>query len=316
MYRSLQSRQIEASACTGIRTLEATHGIEPNQRVRQLAGLKVLFGEEEKTKKTGYPVKGNPFLYLTALEETLRTLTKAGTFWVDDPQDTRSLNEKALNPQRLMIERECIEEHIAKCRRFVLEWVTKTPPPRTDNVLRQLIRIDVTIRQKWVDLYRTNEPPGITFTACVQQIAPVADGLWTADLTQLIHLDGGKATGKGSKTENKLAHVEKQLKAEREKRKSPKGKDRGGSKGAEKSTKGKGKGVHPGGKLKLKDGRMAQLAKARGDKKFCPFYGRENSCRKEAGKCEGKHICAVMTAAGRICEQNHPSSDHTGAILQ
>ena len=217
-----------------------------------------------------------------------------------------------------MIERECIEEHIAKCRAFLLEWTNKANPPRPESILRQLIRIDVNIRQRWCDLYRTNGPPGITFTSCVSMVSPVADGLWTADLTQLIYSHAGKGEGKGSKIEKQLANVQKQLTAEKKKRASPKGggKDRGNGKTSSEKPKGGSKGFTTGGKLKLKDGRLANLAKTRGGKGYCSYYGKGDTCKKKAGECQNKHVCAVMASAGRVCEQNHPSSDHTGPILQ
>ena len=43
---------------------------------------------------------------------------------VDDPEDNRPPDIKAASPQVLNKERSYIEEHIASCRTFIVEWTT------------------------------------------------------------------------------------------------------------------------------------------------------------------------------------------------
>ena len=59
------------------------------------------------------------------MQVLLRTLAKADTHVVDDPQDERSPAEKAVQPKARNIERELIEEDLAQCKAFALEWSTK-----------------------------------------------------------------------------------------------------------------------------------------------------------------------------------------------
>ena len=75
----------------------------------------------EKGKDQAFRISTNPFLFLCAQEVQLRSLAKAGSYWVTDPEDDRTPDEKLANPQRLNIERELIEDHLAECMSFVIE---------------------------------------------------------------------------------------------------------------------------------------------------------------------------------------------------
>ena len=91
---------------------------------------------------------------------------------VDDPEDERSEEERLKNPKRLMIEREPIEEHFAKCRKFAIEWSKKPRPLDPTVITKQLARIDLSIRESWCQLLRENKPEGRTFARCIKLTAP------------------------------------------------------------------------------------------------------------------------------------------------
>ena len=147
MWRQFQLRQIRADPVRGLKTLESTHGIEPNRTAKKMGTFRILDEAENPRPKTiQYQIGSNPFLFICALEVMLRTMTKAGTYWVDDPEDDRSSAERTKQPRRLMLDREPIEEHLAQCRAFVLEWSTKQRPPRDATITSQLARIDLRIR--------------------------------------------------------------------------------------------------------------------------------------------------------------------------
>ena len=59
-----------------------------------MGDLRLLGPEEQKGSNKSYFLHANPFPVLTAVEVLLRTLAKAGTYYVDDPQDDRSQSEK------------------------------------------------------------------------------------------------------------------------------------------------------------------------------------------------------------------------------
>ena len=142
----------------------------------------MLRNEDMKSKNRGFAINGNPFLWLIALEMFLHTLCKAGSYLVDDPEDTRQPEVRATSPQVLNIDRDCIEEHLASCCNFILEWTTKNNGPSYQTVPAQVSRIDLAIRSQWTDMYRTNLPAGITFTSCIRKTEATAEHLWTADL--------------------------------------------------------------------------------------------------------------------------------------
>ena len=86
MWRSLQNRQIQADPVIGLKTLESTHGIEPWKKTWKMGDLRLLGPEDQKGSNKSYSLDANLFCF-TAVEVLLRTLAKAGTYYVDDPQD-------------------------------------------------------------------------------------------------------------------------------------------------------------------------------------------------------------------------------------
>ena len=99
---------------------------------------------------------------------------------VDDPEDNRPADVRAASPQVLNIDRSYIEEHLASCRNFIVEWTTKNNGPSYQTVLTQVSRIDLAIRSKWTDMYRTNQPAGITFSNCIRKTEATAENMCAA----------------------------------------------------------------------------------------------------------------------------------------
>ena len=83
--------------------------------------LDILTNENKKTSNQSHGLNQNPFLWLLALENVLRSLCKAGSYLVEDPEDDRSADTIAACPTILNIERAPIEEHLARCQVFILE---------------------------------------------------------------------------------------------------------------------------------------------------------------------------------------------------
>ena len=69
--------------------LESTGGIEPGKRAWNIGDLRLVESDQAKNKEVNDNAKANPFLFLCALEVMLRTLAKAGSYWVTDPEDDR-----------------------------------------------------------------------------------------------------------------------------------------------------------------------------------------------------------------------------------
>ena len=232
---------------------------------------------------------------------------------VTDPEDDRPAAEIAALPQVPNIDRRHIEEHLALCRSFILEWTTKGNAPPEATVLAQVSRIDHRIRTKWTDTYRANVPENVTFTKCIMRPESTSDGLWAADLTRDMQSGKGgpsfadikaalaakgKGGAKGAKggnrgRETKVAKVTK-----------------GADKGAKSKDKGKGAGLTMGQTLTVNN-RKLKTVKSRGDKVFCTYYNSSKGCSK-GDSCSFKHSCSVLTAKGRVCEANHSAAEHTG----
>ena len=150
----------------------------------KIGQLDLLTNEDKKPTNQTHGLNQNLFLWLLALENFLRSLCKAGSYLVQDPEDDRSPEAIAASPKVLNIECAPIEEHLAQCRSFILEWTTKGKGSSDHLVFTQISRIDLSIRSKWTDLYRENVPEGVTFARCMKKVASSAEQLWTTDLSR------------------------------------------------------------------------------------------------------------------------------------
>ena len=88
MWRSLQTRQIITEKVKSLRTIHSKQGIEPEKKTTMIGNLTALC-PEQKRNDNGYSIGANPFLWLMSLEVQLRTLCKAGSYLVTDPEDDR-----------------------------------------------------------------------------------------------------------------------------------------------------------------------------------------------------------------------------------
>ena len=241
----------------------------------------------------------------------MRTMCKAGTYYVTDPEDDRTDAEKALNAKVLNIEREYIEEHLAQCRAFAVEWSTKAHPPSMAAITRQLTRIEINIRERWCKRYRTNE--NSTFTRCIRDTIPTADNLWSADLSrEMGEKEQPKGKGKEGKTVAKLqadiARLQRGTKTPNVKQ------DRGNKKG-DGQKKGQGKGSIVNGRKVTVKGKMVKTAQSRGNVTYCQYFNKDTGTCNKGADCKHAHKCWVMTSGTRVCEENHSAKDHPGATV-
>jgi hypothetical protein len=310
MWRHLLTRQLRAEEVRGLHTLESTSGIEPGKKQFTIGDLRLVTEEDRKGKEVQYRHNSNPFLFICCLEVMLRTLCKAGTFWCDDPEDDRTPEEIRVRPKRLMIERDPIEQHLAQCRAFTIEWSTKQHPPSTGAITRQMARIDLEIRKRWCKLFRENKPENRTFNTCIKETRSTADALWTADLSREMTTANPKGGGKGTLkvARSALAGAQKGSR-----KGSGKTTHKGGSNKSNQS-KGGGKGsLVIGSNIKVKN-KMAKSARSRGSKNFCIFYNAKGNCNK-GDQCAMAHQCNLLTADNRVCEGNHPAMKHPGDFM-
>ena len=232
---------------------------------------------------------------------------------VTGPEDDRPAAEIAASPQVPNIDRRHIEEHLALCRSFILEWITKGNAPPEATGLTQVSRIDHRIRTKRTDAYRANVPENVTFTRCIMRADSTSDGLWAADLTR--DMQSGK--GGPSFTDIKAALAAKGKGGANGAKGGNRGREtkvakvaKGTAKGAESKDKGNGAGLTMGQTLTVNN-RKLKTIKSKGDKVFCTYYNSAKGCSK-GQSCSFKHSCSVLTAKGRVCEADHSAAENTG----
>ena len=148
----------------------------------------LLTNENKKTNSQAHGLSSNPFLWLLALENFLRSLCNAGSYLVRDPEDDRSPEDISASLKVLNIERGPIEEHLAQCTALILEWTNMGNGTPGHIVFAQVSRSYSTIRQKWTDLY---------ITRCMKRIESTADTLWSTDLSRDMHPVFNPRAGKG-----------------------------------------------------------------------------------------------------------------------
>ena len=253
-----------------MRTLRSTKGIEPRKQILKMGEIQTLCNKHMKSNDRCSAISGNPFLWFIALENFFHTLCKARSYLVDDPEDTRQPEVRASLLQVLNIDRDCIEEHLASCRNFILEWTTKPHGPSHNIVLAQVSRIHLAIRSKWTDMYRTNLPAGITFTSCIRKTEATAENMWAADLTR--DMSSSPAPGPNLREQReKVAHATAEKKKAKEGRG---GKGKGSGKGAKGAKKGsanpQASNIVSGNPMSIKWKKL-ETAKSRGNKAYCIY---------------------------------------------
>ena len=170
-------------------------------------------------------------------------------------------------------------------------------------VFAQVSRIDLSIRQRWTDLYRVNIPEGITFTSCMKRIESTADTLWSTDLSRVMHPVFNSRPGKG---DNLGGFAKRQQK--------------GAGKKAAKGDTHKGKGKGTGGKATAKTtnikprqpamiaNKKVKAAMSHGEKTFCVFFNKKG-CSKGTD-CVYEHACNLLTSPNSVCGKNYRASKH------
>ena len=87
-------------------------------------------------------------------------------------------------PKVLNIQRAPIEEHLAQCRSFIIEWTNKGKGNSEHIIFAQISRIDLSIRSRWTDFYRENVTEGVTFTRCMKKVESAAEQMWSTELSR------------------------------------------------------------------------------------------------------------------------------------
>ena len=145
MFRELTNRGSEAKPVEGLYTRENVLSIGQEERGRKKRRkFATDFDLIDKTQADNdddpnFLPNKSPWLFLIALEATLRTFAKAGTYMVKD----HTTGHLVPNVDRIPI-----EDHLVMARKFVLEWMTRRNPPREHTVIRILARIDIHIRRR------------------------------------------------------------------------------------------------------------------------------------------------------------------------
>ena len=105
--------------------MKSMHGVEPNEKLWKIGAPKFVAEVDTKGKTDRYKVIGTLFLYVTELESSLQTLPTRRTIAQRRKQNA--------SPQVPDVEREHVEEHLAQCRAFLLEWTSKKRPAAAER---------------------------------------------------------------------------------------------------------------------------------------------------------------------------------------
>ena len=93
---------------------------------------------------------------------------------------------------------ELVQEHLMKCRAFILDWSTRSNKPSDREILWQVKRVEHIIRKRWWALYVANEPEGRTFSSCIEKAKLFADQQWTQDFVGVFASTKDSQPGPGS----------------------------------------------------------------------------------------------------------------------
>ena len=247
-----------------------------------------------------------PWLFMVAQEAMLRTFTKAGTYLVPNP-------EKG-GKEEFMVEREPIEEHLAHCRAFIIDWSNRKRKPADHQIMRQITRIDLNVRRKWWRKFGEDEPPGRTFTSCIIDSESYAEQQWDQDF-ELLMFPGGATPMIQEDNDFAQDNGWDGYATPKKKRKTKKEKGKGKGKGA------KGKGAKGGAmgsaiaKMSMWLGnKKVSCARSNGTVNFCGQYNSKGTC-KNGDNCKFTHKCTILTEAKKTCGGTHAACNHTGKTI-
>ena len=109
MLRALQTRQTMKETIKSLRTIHSTQVIEPEKKLMKMGDFNLLHPEQKRNDKVCSIGSSHFFVWLMSREVFLRTLCKAGSYMVTDPEDDRPQEEINLAPQVPNIDRKHIE---------------------------------------------------------------------------------------------------------------------------------------------------------------------------------------------------------------
>ena len=332
MWKKLKNRTGQAETVMGLVTLED----EPRREAAGSDKRKFQWGSNfelvDKTKaknanEAAYYARQNPWLWLTALDAQLRTFCKAGTFYVDDPQSTTGASAKTL-----MIDREPIEIHLAECRSFVTRWATAEKVPENEEILRQVSRVEMNIRQEWWKLFIENQPPGRTFASCIAETRPFAKQQWKQDFSMLLFPafsvnrrswddEWSQQSGEDEDDED-YDEPEDDYDPEEEQSASwGKRQWKRDERGVLKTIQKRSHGNHGGSAEKLTTfavwigDKRVLVTRGSGTQRFCGQWNARGACSYGVD-CSLDHKCNVMTNGDTACMGPHPACQHTGRVVE
>ena len=318
MWKKLKMRKGSAEQIKGLWTKESdVHRENVPKRQKEALGKNFSIVNNDKTVDPDQPhfnAWATPLHFLTALDAHLRTLAKAGCFYIEDPSSKETV---------LMIDRQVIEHHLAECRCFVMEWTTKKQRPDDMTIIRQLHRIDMLIRARWWTLLAENDPPGKSFTQCVRETRVYSDQLWAQDFGKLLLDWTPRTPSKRGRSGGRDSSPEKKTRRRHSPRRSPRRSPRGGRRdrpGGRQPSRDKKPDREPAKEKTLKTRTAGPADKriliALENKKgtFCAGYNGHKECTKT--DCRDLHKCNVMVSETEVCMGAHSAQSHTGKVVK
>ena len=329
MYKKLKSRRGEVEFVKGLYTMASkTPSSVGSERKRAKHEINNYLELTIKSKESDGALGGepqfhtdkNPHLYLYALENMLHSFALAGCFRVLDPEIPANIKER----HSLMVHRKHIDDHIGRCRLFVIDWCNRSNRPSDAKIISEVKRVDMNIRRKWWTLFVENDPQGRTFTSCMKEAVSYCEQQWDQNFDSNLYAvlgpqrpnngngnnlnangdgGGGKGGGLGSQLKTRGTNAKKNGKS--------KG---GGKKGQNLGQSGQGLAKS----FKIMSGwlgnKKVKVARNRGPSTYCRYYNHGN-CR-EGDNCRNLHRCHVVLPNGTVCHGSHPASEHRGKFVE
>lgn len=154
-------------------------GLQPHSLHSMYRRLKDRNGEADQVHfevrevalgdKPYYNKHSPPWVFLHALEDTLKTLCDAGRFKVQDPQSQGTSRWVS------MVDSKPVEDHVHSIRTFLTDCSASPNRPSEALILVSMRMMDIYIRKQWWDLFKANEPKGRTSTSCILETQPAAE---------------------------------------------------------------------------------------------------------------------------------------------
>lgn len=278
-----------------VRNLEQITLAGPQMKHQKLGNMDISWGQTEQHAELSV---SNVFTYLMGLKSVLYTMAVAGSFKV-----TREGKQVMFAPLAPLL------NHLSLTESYVLRHSTARESRdrySDQDILKQLIHCDESIRGEWARVIRTNEPDGVTLGEAIDHSKNFAAALLLIQ-PQRANIDHQQRQAQQSQP-RRDPYIFPPDNMQGSPSRTQKG-GKGGGKG-----KGKDKGKPFTSAFEKFDCKIKTARVNTKGEKLCKPFNDPRGCSNPS--CRDKHQCDALLPTGNVCgRDSHSRNNHNGGTV-